>query len=86
MCDETRAKGKNATISNLAKCLEQHFKKPVINDTELTKTYDFEIVFSSKAAQGPSIDLARKELESILGIKIVEDSRMVELLVVAKQK
>ena len=69
-------------MSSLARCLEEILEKPVINETSLTNSYDFQLLWNEKkTGEADPADLTRA-LHEQLGLELSPAMKPVEVLVV----
>jgi uncharacterized protein (TIGR03435 family) len=79
--------GQNATIDMLTHFLSDFFGLPVLDQTNLTGRYDFEIEWPLESAQAdrqglPSNEVLKKLLDEQLGLRLLPSNAPVERLVV----
>jgi len=77
---------KNENINGLAFLIENHFKIPVIDQTGLTKSIDFEISWDDYRSGYPNLNGFKQALLDQLGLELVPTNMPIEMLVVEKVK
>jgi uncharacterized protein (TIGR03435 family) len=74
------------TVAQLVNAISPYCARPVIDETGLTKAYDFAMEFVSERASGPPSDLAGPAigtaLEEQLGLKLEPQKRPMDILVI----
>ena len=71
-------------MNGFAYSVENHFKVPVIDQTSLTKDFDFEISWDDYEGGYPNLNGFKQALLSQLGIELVPTNMPIEILVVEK--
>ena len=74
----------NQSINSLAQALESILNKPVINETMLTNSYDFQLLWNEKASGETDPAELGLALREQLGLKLAPAKREIELLVVTE--
>ena len=75
---------RNQTLSGLAWFLEDHFKVPVIDQTELTNHFDIDLNWDETNYQHPNLENLRQAILTQLGLELVPTHMPIEMLVVEK--
>jgi uncharacterized protein (TIGR03435 family) len=76
----------NQPISALTAKLESLLRKPVLDETQLTNHYDFELRWDEQDRERPNTDALVKAAREQLGLELMPAKRPVEMLVVEKAK
>ncbi|HVU09166.1 MAG TPA: TIGR03435 family protein [Verrucomicrobiae bacterium] len=74
----------NENMNGLAFLIENHFKIPVIDQTGLTKFFDFEISWDDYKGGYPNLNGFKQALLNQLGLELVPTNMPIEMLVVEK--
>src|SRR5262245_50070515 len=72
----------NQSINSLARSLEEMLNKPVLNETGLTNSYDFQLLWDETKSSGADPGELTRALHEQLGLSLAPAKRTVELLVV----
>ena len=73
-------------VSTLISFLQQYFKIPIIDQTELLEKYDFALKWDEQDRQHPNLDGLKQALHSQLGLDLVPTNMPIEMLVIEKVK
>ena len=74
----------HGSVNGLAYLVENHFKVPVIDQTGLTKFFDFEISWDDYEGGYPNLNGFKQALLDRLGLELVPTNMPIEMLVVEK--
>jgi uncharacterized protein (TIGR03435 family) len=74
----------NGDMNGFAYLVENHFKIPVIDQTSLTKDFDFEISWDDYEGGYPNLDGFKQALLNQLGLELVPTNMPIKMLVVEK--
>lgn len=77
-----KIQGINITLERLAWSLENLLQKPVLDETNLTDRYDFELKWEAKEREQPDPERLAKAMREQLGLELTPARRPVEVLVV----
>ncbi len=78
--------GTELSLADVASALERGLNKPVLDETGLTNRYDVSLKWEQKSWDNPNPDGLMKAVREQLGLELVPDKRLVELLVVERAK
>jgi uncharacterized protein (TIGR03435 family) len=74
----------HGNMNGFAYSVENHFKVPVIDQTGLTKDFDFEISWDDYEGGYPNLNGFKQALLNQLGLELVPTNMPIEMLVVEK--
>jgi len=74
--------GKRATMEQLAKTLVQNFRVPVVDETGLRGTYDFDIFYSPEEQVDSVYPSLASAIHDVLGLRLQREQVPVEMLVI----
>ena len=76
----------NQTLGMLAGEIEPDFQIPIIDQTGLTGSFDFDLKWKQPDWQNPNLDGLKEALLNQLGLELVPTNMPIEMLVVEKVK